>query len=214
MADWEVRELLLMIDNYEGFYNRKMMMWRNLYRKVKRGTFDPVKAEKLFDYLTASVSRYYKDEFGGGFDKDTRQQANKELVKEFLEELSYREDEIAGIVPQTPQVVRARSGKWYNPVKSVTGRMSSAFDIGDTVVTKSGIKAKVLGLAEYQTGWRYYIKARGAKRGMYRWERELAGPVRMNPLFLCDWCGRRYKNAILVRVGRQNVCWKCYKKGR
>ena len=33
------------------------------------------------------------------------------------------------------------------------------------------------------------------------------------PQFKCDSCGKDFKNAIVTKVGKRNVCWRCYKKG-
>jgi len=142
MNEASVIEIINISDNSEGFYNRKMMMWKNLYAKHKRGVFDSIKAEKLFDYLTTSISRYYKDEFGTAFSKQDRNAANKALVSEFVEALpEIEKGDIDVKTVMTPQVVRARSGKYYNPVRA---RATKKQGIGMFGIVAVGIAAYLI----------------------------------------------------------------------
>ena len=59
----------------------------------------------------------------------------------------------------------------------IRGRPASAFVVGDWVITRSGLKAQVIGAAEYPYGWEYRLKVLGRRRTFYRREHELAGPV-------------------------------------
>ena len=47
------------------------------------------------------------------------------------------------------------------------------FDIGTCVITKSGLKGKVIGSAEFYWGWEHRIKVNGRKRTVYKKEKEL-----------------------------------------
>ncbi len=54
--------LLLIIDNDEKTYTQKVYMFKNLTKKVEKGTFDPIKAEKIFKPLTDRVRIDYNKE--------------------------------------------------------------------------------------------------------------------------------------------------------
>ena len=60
-------------------------------------------------------------------------------------------------------------------VTDIMGRVhpKRKYRVGQWVVTKSGIKAKVLGSALYVTGYDYRVKAPGKPKAMYRHEVDL-----------------------------------------
>lgn len=58
-------------------------------------------------------------------------------------------------------------------VKSVLGRSSSKFDLGDKVKTPSGLIGEIIGMAEYRWTWTYRIKVPGKAKTMYRDEKQL-----------------------------------------
>ena len=49
----------------------------------------------------------------------------------------------------------------------------SKFRIGQWVKTKSGLRGKIIGSAEYRYGWDYRIKVPGRAKTMYRHEQDL-----------------------------------------
>ena len=102
---WQVGELLLVIDNEQKYYNRKIAMFKNLFLKLQKGRFDKSKAPKLFSYLTDEVGRDYNKQYGGvdGNYKITpqaRRIADKELVEEFLNAAKNKEYDFMGYVPR------------------------------------------------------------------------------------------------------------------
>lgn len=52
--------------------------------------------------------------------------------------------------------------------QSVLGHKSSRYDLGDKVMTPSGLVGEIIGLAEYYWGWEYRIQVPGRKATMYR----------------------------------------------
>ena len=55
--EWAEDQILLWIDNDHPTYDRKMYMFGNLEKKKDKSIYDPIKAEKLFNYLTTDVRR-------------------------------------------------------------------------------------------------------------------------------------------------------------
>ena len=91
MGDAESRELKLYIDNeyslYKSMYEPQV---KNLKRKLGKGIYDPVKAEKLFKYLADAGARKYQSDFGGAgnfqtFSVQDRKDTAKELRISFEE---------------------------------------------------------------------------------------------------------------------------------
>jgi len=85
--NWQAGELGLYIDNDFPLYQRKLAWFKSMYNKLKKGKFDPQKAEKGFAYLTTEAARKYNNQgFGSEFKigTDARTVVNKELVTEFL----------------------------------------------------------------------------------------------------------------------------------
>lgn len=62
--------------------------------------------------------------------------------------------------------------------KIIAGRPNSKFRIGSIVQTKSGIVGKVIGMAEYHSGYEYRIKVPGMRNTMYRKEADLRKPTK------------------------------------
>jgi hypothetical protein len=50
---------------------------------------------------------------------------------------------------------------------------ASRFNIGDAVFTKSGLAGRIIGAAEYHSGWEYRIQIPGRSKTIYRKEAEL-----------------------------------------
>lgn len=80
----------LYINNNFEHYKRKIAMFRNLWLKYRKGSFDPVKASKLFSYLTADAAREYNriyatPEYGeDAITLQARKVEDRDLVKEFV----------------------------------------------------------------------------------------------------------------------------------
>ena len=64
--------------------------------------------------------------------------------------------------------------KMTKPINDYNGE--NKFRLGQLVQTKSGLVGKVIGYAEYRTGWEYRIKVDGKKNTMYRKQEELKLP--------------------------------------
>lgn len=90
MGQAESRELKLYIDNeyslYKSMYEPQV---KNLKKKLGKGVYDPVKAEKLFKYLADAGARKYQSELGSFnnkiFSVQDRKDTAKELRKSFEE---------------------------------------------------------------------------------------------------------------------------------
>jgi hypothetical protein len=83
MGDSESRELKLYIDNeyslYKSMYEPQV---KNLKRKLGKGVYDPVKAEKLFKYLADAGARKYQSDFGSSSSPIFSVQDRKDTAKE------------------------------------------------------------------------------------------------------------------------------------
>lgn len=69
----------------------------------------------------------------------------------------------------------AKHKDYTDGVTDIMGHVHSnrKYRVGQWVITKSGLRAKVLGSALYVTGYKYYIKVPGKPKAMYRHESEL-----------------------------------------
>ncbi len=102
---WQVHEILLVIDNEQKYYNRKIAMFKNLFLKLQKGSFDKSIAPKLFSYLTDEAGRDYNKQYGGvdGNYKITpqaRRIVDIRLVEEFLDAVKNKEYDFMGYVPK------------------------------------------------------------------------------------------------------------------
>jgi hypothetical protein len=72
-------------------------------------------------------------------------------------------------------MVQGKHKDYTDGVTDIMGKVhpNRKFRVGQWVVTKSGIKAKVLGSALYVTGYEYRIKDPNRPKAMYRHESEL-----------------------------------------
>jgi len=82
----ESRELKLFIDNDSRLYRQRMMpIFRNLSKKMAKGTYKKSLAERAFMYLVNDGVKRYISDFGG--DKDTFSRSDKkEVAKQFVQE--------------------------------------------------------------------------------------------------------------------------------
>lgn len=55
--EWSIEQITLWIDNDRSNYDRKMAMFKSLEKKKDKGTYNPDKALKMFNYLTTDVRR-------------------------------------------------------------------------------------------------------------------------------------------------------------
>ena len=92
--EWGADEVILYLDNEPQTYNQKLYMFKNLSRKVDRGVFDPVKAEKTFKPLTDRIRIDYNKQ-GYGAENfihiEASRFAAKLLVQEFLSAKKHKE---------------------------------------------------------------------------------------------------------------------------
>lgn len=83
----QVRELGMWIDNTYKLYLIKVAIFKNYWKKFKKGTFDKQKAEKGFADLTKAAADDYNRQNFEDFPKigiEARKHVSKELVDEFL----------------------------------------------------------------------------------------------------------------------------------
>ena len=59
----EATELILFLDNDEPLYRRKKEFLKNVYTKMKRGTYSPTLARKLWMYYVEEAAKKYEKEF-------------------------------------------------------------------------------------------------------------------------------------------------------
>jgi hypothetical protein len=99
----DVRELDLFIDNDQSQYKRKVEMYKNLTRKIKREVYDRERAPKLFMYLVNDAAKAYDAMYGSGdgksFSKATKEALAEEMVDEF--EAVYKNKEYDFMSSQT-----------------------------------------------------------------------------------------------------------------
>lgn len=96
----EVRELVLTITNDGDLYRQQVQpILANLRKKVKKGTYQPELALKLWMYLADSGAKKYAQEHGSPgfpwhkmFPTSVRRQVAKELQDSYEEELTMQED--------------------------------------------------------------------------------------------------------------------------
>lgn len=66
---WDADELVLYIDNDYTLYQQKDRFLQNAYRKMKKGTYNPTLAVKLWQYYVDHGAKAYAKEFGGAWNK-------------------------------------------------------------------------------------------------------------------------------------------------
>lgn len=74
-------ELDLYMDNDAGLYQRKQSFLKNVHTKMKRGTYDPGQAPKLWAYWVKEGAKKFTKEFGTAFSKATIEALAKEVAK-------------------------------------------------------------------------------------------------------------------------------------
>lgn len=80
-------ELKLTIDNDGELYRRRALpIHKNLALKKSKGTFDSAKAVKAFLHLADAGAAQYKKEFGTVFNRATRLEVARLLLKDWLED--------------------------------------------------------------------------------------------------------------------------------
>jgi ribosomal protein L37E len=78
-----VRELEQFADNDYELYKQREAFEANVVKKMASGNYDHAQAPKLWGYHADRVAAKYKKEFGGEFDKPTRQALAYEMAKDF-----------------------------------------------------------------------------------------------------------------------------------
>lgn len=59
----EAHELILFADNEVKLYPQKLAIIRNINRRLKKGTYDPAKAPKLWKYWFDAAAQEYTRQF-------------------------------------------------------------------------------------------------------------------------------------------------------
>lgn len=81
------RELKLFIENDGDLYRQQgLPILVNLAKKKAKGSYDPVKAAKLYKYLADNGAKKYGKEYGGQFSPDTRRETARQLARDFEDE--------------------------------------------------------------------------------------------------------------------------------
>lgn len=79
----EATELELFADNESSIYNQKLSIIANIKRRIKKGTYDPALAPKLWLYWVDAAARQYSKEFPGvTFNKNTRMHVAEKIAVE------------------------------------------------------------------------------------------------------------------------------------
>ena len=83
----EALELLLFLDNDEPLYRRKREFLKNVYTKMKRGTYNPTLAIKLWMYYVEEAAKKYEKEYlsRGEWSKVFPPPVRREVAKELEE---------------------------------------------------------------------------------------------------------------------------------
>ena len=83
----EATELLLYLDNDEPLYRRKKEFLKNVYTKMKRGTYSPALARKLWMYYVEEAAKKYEKEYlnPGEWHKVFPPAVRREVAKELEE---------------------------------------------------------------------------------------------------------------------------------
>ena len=85
-------ELKLYIQNDRDLYRQQIVpIIKNVQRRMKKGTYDHIKAPKLWMYLVDNGAKKYVKEFGGDvkrdFPKDVRQSVAVQFLNEYKAEI-------------------------------------------------------------------------------------------------------------------------------
>lgn len=111
--EYEVKRLVLWIDNNEPLQRQLGACYKNLTIKKAQGKYDAAKAPKLFMYLVDRAAQHYCKELEGEgswnrvFPKSVREEAAKELTDRF--EKLYNNGEFTMYVPKKYQSKRSVS---------------------------------------------------------------------------------------------------------
>lgn len=97
----DAEDIILLIDNERSFYDRKILAYQNLTKKMKRKVYDPALAYKLFLYITDDAAKYwYKKTVIWADDgkstvvpvsKEVRVKAAKQMAKDFEDSFENKE---------------------------------------------------------------------------------------------------------------------------
>jgi hypothetical protein len=93
------RELKLYIEQDRDLYKQQIIpIVKNIQRKMKKGTYDHIKAPKLWMYLVDNGAKKYVKEFGGDvkrdFPKDVRQSVAVQFSNEYRAEIEIQGGEM------------------------------------------------------------------------------------------------------------------------
>lgn len=97
----DAEDIILLIDNERSFYDRKILAYQNLTKKMKRKVYDPALAYKLFLYITDDAAKdWYKKTVIWADDgkstvvpvsKEVRVKAAKQMAKDFEDSFENKE---------------------------------------------------------------------------------------------------------------------------
>ena len=92
-------ELKLSIENDSDLYRQQIVpIIKNVQKKMKKGTYDHLKAPKLWMYLVDNGAKKYVKEFGGDvkrdFPKDLRMSIANEFANEYKAEIEIQGGEM------------------------------------------------------------------------------------------------------------------------
>ena len=79
----DARELILFAENDEPTYRYEQEIYKNLDKKMQKGTFSKSLAPKIFRYETDAAAKRYAKEYGGSFSTTTRQEAADFLAEAY-----------------------------------------------------------------------------------------------------------------------------------
>ena len=98
-----VNELSLHAENTQSLYQQRKAFEKNVVTKISQGKYNPGQANKLWMYFADRVAKDYQKEYGGNFDKQTRQAFAHQLAREFEEEVKNNPNDYKEHVPKKYQ---------------------------------------------------------------------------------------------------------------
>ena len=91
--DAQQEELQLFTDNDKQAYNTQKSIEQNLLKKMKKGTYDSMKAVKLWQYMVDDAAKRYEKKFGTPGSKIFSVQDRKKVAVAFAKDFEERYDD-------------------------------------------------------------------------------------------------------------------------
>jgi hypothetical protein len=98
-----VNELSLHAENTQSLYQQRKAFEKNVVTKISQGKYNSEQANKLWMYFADRVAKDYQKEYGGNFDKQTRQAFAHQLAREFEKEVKANPNDYKEHVPKKYQ---------------------------------------------------------------------------------------------------------------